>query len=192
MNSSRLAKAFSSVALLVGLAILLGVSPATATPSAKVAASVASMTLNLGGTQNVNLSLDAPIICPGGTVVCEVSIDFSAAFPAGISVQPSSVTWTQSQWTQMRAIQVSVDSNATSVAGQVYSSTATVTSASQYYDNYLLALAVDIPPVQVEDAEPVSSLANTGSNSGQLFEVGAAVLAFGVLIRIISIKKSKR
>ena len=149
------------------------------------------MTLDLGETQNVSFGLEEPIFCPLGTLICDVSIDFSSAFPAGITVSPTVLRWADSEWMQTRGITVTVDANATLNPGETYTSSAVVVSSSEFYSNYQPVMAVTLPAQEIEDPSVVE-LAGTGGVSQDWTIGGLMALAVGVLFRIISVKKSKK
>lgn len=187
-------------AIVVGTIAVLAASPASAV-GGKIAPNLANYDIAKGDDSTVTLRLDEPIICPDGTLVCEVTIDFSSAFPAGITPNPSSITWSMDHWSEARYVNFTVDLNAAQSLGTVLTSSAVAASASEYYSNYHPVFTITIPdpntstptpsptPTPTEIAE--SGLANTGSNSGELFGLGALFLAVGSLVRIISAKKSK-
>ncbi len=139
--------------------------------------------LELGASTTITLSLDQPIICPS-QVNCEVVVDFGGALPQGLSVTPSSVTWSSAEWSQQRAITVAVDADAESLAGKTTAIEATVTSASEYYSGFAPSFEVTLPEAAVP---PVMydkrTLSNTGSNDLAHIGAGMLLVASGLLIR---------
>lgn len=173
-------KRFAAACLVIVLGLIA--QPAFAVGH-KIAFSDGAPELELGASTTITLSLDQPIICPS-QVNCDVVVDFGGALPQGLSVTPSSVTWTSAEWSQQRSITVSVDADAESLAGQTTAIGATVTSASEYYSGFAPSFEVTVPaaalpPVMYDKR----TLSNTGSNDLAIFGAGLLLVGAGIFVR---------
>lgn len=201
MNLSRV-RILSAAATIAGVVFLSISSPASAT-GGKISPNLDNYDIAKGDDSTVTLHLDAPIVCPDGTPVCEVTIDFSNAFPAGITPNPSTIGWSSAQWMNAKYVNFTVDANATQALGTVLTSTATAVSASTYYNGYQPSFTITIPdpnaptptPTPTDDPQVTSgsgNLAGTGADLLPLTLIGVFLAGFGLLLRINSKKKSKR
>jgi LPXTG-motif cell wall-anchored protein len=160
----------------------------------KISPDNSSLQLAAGDTATVTLTLASPIICSGVSPTCELDLDFTSAFPAGITVTPSTVTWLSTEWSQTRTIQVSVDSGSTLAAGD-YTSTAAAVSDATYYSGFVPALTVTVPEAPV-DPGPIAyssapGLAQTGGTNQAPLTIGLIGLA-SVGIGVLLLRRSKR
>lgn len=194
-------KKFTAVAITAGLVILSN--PAFAT-GGKISSNNAAVSINPGNGENATITLDAPMVCPQGTLVCQVTIDFSNAFPAGITVNPSSITWDASQWSEPRTLNLAVDLGSTLTLGSSFTSTATATSASEYYNGYLMDEVITIPdpnaptptpsptttpPVQPGDNERDLTLSHTGVDVMPEVYLGVGLVLVGALASVLARKR---
>jgi LPXTG-motif cell wall-anchored protein len=145
----------------------------------KISFSDGAPELELGGSTTLTLTLDQPIICDP-QVTCDVVVDFSGSLPQGLSISPSTVTWTASEWAQPRTITLNVDANADNLAGQTSAVGATVTSASTYYSGFAPSFELTVPSATLPPVEyDKRILANTGSNDLVIFALGLALIGAG-------------
>jgi len=175
-------KSFLAAALTLVCAVFLVPQSAMAA-SGKVHFNAESPALELGGNTDVTISLEQPLICadPGN---CSVTIDFASSVPAGVTVTPSSVTWTSSEWSQTRTVNVSIAEDANELFGQTISLGGPVASGSEYYNGYQAAFDVAVlAPVAYNQR----TLANTGSSEvlviGEVLSAGLLISCGIVLLR---------
>jgi hypothetical protein len=176
---------------LLAIVVLFIAQPASAA-NHKVSFSDASPELALGASVDLTMTLDQPIICDP-SVACQVEIDFSS-LPAGITVSPSTVTWLNSEWSQLRTITVAVDANATDLEGQTTNIVGQLTTNSSYYAPESPTIALSVPAVQVPDVVAYNQrgLSNTGSNTDSLFLVGSAFLISGIAVTTLVRKRARK
>jgi len=110
----------------------------------KVSVSSNLLAISENTFQNVQLRLDAPIICPGGAPTCEVDVTFTSSDPTHISFSPSTVVWLSSEWSQTRTLKVTVTSDGIYNSGASITAHATAVSNSVYYSGFAVNLNLQI------------------------------------------------
>jgi LPXTG-motif cell wall-anchored protein len=177
------------IALLALVAIFVA-QPASAV-SHKVVFSDSAPDLAPGGSVNLTMRLDEPIICDPG-LVCKIDLDFSN-LPTGITVTPAQVTWLSADWAQDRTITVSVDANATELEGQTLNIEGQLTTNASYYAPETPTFALTIPAA-VPDVVAYNhrGLANTGSNDDSLAMFGGAFLISGIAVSALARRKVRK
>ena len=155
------------------VALLFGVSPANAL-APKIALQHASSSLLLTSETTTNYAQpDEPLVCQDLLAVCDITLDFSASIPLGLSMTSGGVLhWASGEWFQTRPFTLTLDDSTAFAPGQVVNITATAVSNSEYYSGYVVTL-----PVTVGTLEPPSAGPTTGplAGSGALPDTGLSV-----------------
>lgn len=174
------------VAALVALAVL----PASAATAIipRIALSPGAVTLSEGGSALISATLDQPIVCPDQSLPCQVTLDFSASVPAGISLSSPSIIWSQAEWAQTKSFTVSVSNPSLLANNQVVHLRAVAISRSEYYRAFAVDLVVTLAltPPATTTTEPPATTTIPNPNPSELAETGTDSIllrfAFGFLI----------
>jgi LPXTG-motif cell wall-anchored protein len=175
---------------LLALVVIFVAQPASAV-SHKVVFSDSAPDLALGGSVDLDITLDQPIICDPG-LVCKIDVDFSN-LPTGVTVTPTQVTWLSAEWGQPRTITVSVNENASDLVGQTLNIAGQLTTNASYYAPETPTFALTIPAA-VPDVVAYNhrGLANTGSNDDSLAMFGGAFLISGIAVSALARRKVRK
>jgi hypothetical protein len=189
---------FVAVLLLTFGALPFAVSTAAvATPTPRVTFSDPDLVLNEGDSQAIQVSLPEPIVCDVSVVTCDVTLDLTSAFPAGVTVTPASLNWTSATWIQQHTVTISIDSLSSLTPGTTYNSTALLASPAAYYNNYQPLLSVTVPDLtptptpDPTDVERTLTLSMTGGNESQYLFAGAGLVAAGAVLRLVVARRKR-
>jgi len=168
--SAGIRPGFVSKLSLLGAFLLIGFAlfrPSIVQAGGKVSPSPASTTIAEGSSQDFNIQLDAPIICPGGAPVCQVEIDMTPTDPGRVSISPSPVIYAASDWSQIKTFTVTALPNATQNDNETVTINMVASSASVYYNNFTASVSINITdttppkPAIVDKTTTVASGSNT-------------------------------
>jgi hypothetical protein len=172
-----------AIFLILGALLGAAAAPASAT-SGKASFDNAALELAPGDSATVALTLSQPVICAAANP-CEATLDLSSAFPAGITVTPSILTFTSANWFTSQTVVIAVDQSAALDASAPIVSTAVFTGGSEFYLGYVPALSVTVPaPTSDVPAVAYSTgLAETGETPWFAI-VGAILTASGAALAL--------
>lgn len=154
--------------LLAVCALVFTARPITAEASGKISAYPSAVTLIEGNLQQVQLELDAPIICPQQAPLCDVELSFSSSDPARVQVSPIPVVWLYNQWASLRQLTITATANNVWDSGEQVTLSATAVSASIYYNGFSVTVPVTVSNVDPPPPSPGISdqSANVTSDGG--------------------------
>lgn len=124
--------------IIVAVALLVSaLYAAPASASGKIPVSASNFTMAQGANKSVNLQLSQPIICPGGTVTCEVSLTLTPSDPSNVTLSSNNVDWLSYEWAQTRTITISTASTSVYAPDETVTIQVAVdgdTTAPYYFD----------------------------------------------------------
>jgi len=158
MSTIRGLRRSAVVAALVALAVF----PASVAKAIipRIALNPGAVTLSEGGSAQISATLDEPIVCPDLSLPCQVTLDFSASVPAGISLSSPSIMWSQAEWAQTKSFTVSVSNPSLLANNQVVHLRAVADSRSEYYRAFAVDLVVTLaitPPATTTTVPPATT-----------------------------------
>jgi hypothetical protein len=137
--------------------------------AAKINSNVSPITLNEGSSQAIQLTLNAPIICPMDAPTCEVDLTFTSP-DSTVSFTPTTVTWLSTEWSQNKTLTVNTTNDGIYNNDVTTSITSTAVTSSVYYSGFQLTipLTIDninpIPPLPEITDKTVSLVQNTSTS----------------------------
>jgi hypothetical protein len=184
--SRRVSVAVLAVTAVIAALAVLAASPALAT-GGKLALQHSSVSLAVTQSAGNFVQPDEPIICPQVAQVCDITLDFSASIPAGMSMTSAGILhWTSTEWFQIRGFTLSLSDDSGFTDGQVVTLAATAVSASEYYSNFIVTLPVTIsipgsrtPSGNTPAATSAVALPSTGLSLAPLAISALLVLGLG-------------
>jgi hypothetical protein len=158
--------------LVLFISVFYDVAPANA--FVKISSTPATLTLQEGNSTTTTIELDSPIICDAPSPSCQVSLTFSSSDPSLVTFSPSSLTWSYSQWSQIKTFTISVLADRTYKGNQSISVSATAVSASEYYSGFTLSVSVSTIEIDRSPAEIAAEAARVAAAAAEVARVAAA------------------
>jgi hypothetical protein len=162
----------TAVVLVLFISVFYDVAPANA--FGKISSTPATLTLQEGNSTTTTIELDSPIICGASSPSCQVSLTFSSSDPSLVTFSPSSLTWSYSQWSQIKTFTISVLADQTYKGNQSISVSATAVSASEYYSGFTLSVSVSTIEIDRSPAEIAAEVARVAAAAAEVARVAAA------------------
>lgn len=188
-------KRFQSFLLVTGLLLSSQVVLAESSFAAKINRTPSTLSaLSAGSSRTFTFTLDAPIICAGGSPTCAVTLSFSNSNSSVATLDSSSITWASTDWTQSRSITLSVTSNlAYSDSASVLLASSAV-SNSAYYSNFSISinqpLTLPPSPAQIAAAEAEAAIA-AAAEAARLREIEIANFRATLIAKLVKGERPK-
>jgi hypothetical protein len=157
--------------------LAVGIFAQPAFASSRIIATPGSLTLTPGQSAPISFGLTQPIICE--TAPCSVVLDFSASQAQGVSVSPTTLSWSNVEWDQTRTVTVTLAAQTPATQSQDVVLSATAVSNSEFYTGSIetVTVSIVIPPAPSPTPEP--ELAVTGFSALNLVTIAASAMLSG-------------
>lgn len=141
------------------LAGLINSSSVLASPP-KIALSPNPLSLNIGSSQVVTVTLNEPIICENPYLPCNLGLIFTSSDPTNTTMTPSSLSFSSSSWYVPQQITVTSLNNG-QYGDENVTISSTAVSGSEYYSGFQVSLSTIIHNTNEPTAPVVNQAANT-------------------------------
>lgn len=142
----------------IALALITQIVLAESSFALKIDRTPTSLTaLGAGTSRTYTFTLDEPIICADVAVTCAVTLSFSNSSPGTATLNTSSITWASSEWSQIRSITLTVDSDLVYTDSSSVVLSATAVSNAEYYSGFAVSfnqpISLPLSPTEIAAAD---------------------------------------
>ena len=180
--------AFLAIILLTAL-VFVPTKPSLAT-SNKVTANPSSVTVTEGASQQVDIRLTQPIICPTlpDGEVCRVDLTFTDSDPAMVSFSSPTITFLANEWSQTKTITVNATHDFIHSPDIITTATITASGTAPFYTDSTSSFNVTVHNIDDPEFSGTSSFAGTRDdqiaiNDLQVTGVGDDTLELNLFVK---------